>query len=112
MIMKRSMCSVTRMDRIGNKYTRESLGITDLFGKMKGNRLTWFGGVERTTNDDIIMKTSKIIVEKNQERRDQRRSGWEFLEWIPGHMDKNENMFRDRERCEENIRIADPICVV
>lgn len=37
------MCGVTRMDRIGNEYVRESYDVTNLTGKMRENR---FNGLD------------------------------------------------------------------
>lgn len=48
------MHSVTRLDRIRNKYIRGSLGVTNIAGKVRENKLKWFGHVERRNVDDIV----------------------------------------------------------
>lgn len=48
----RWLYGMTRLDRIRNEYVRESLGVTNIVGKMGENRLSWFGHVEKRNNED------------------------------------------------------------
>ena len=41
------MCGKTRRDKIRNDTIRESVGVAPIVEKMVGNRLRWFGHVER-----------------------------------------------------------------
>ena len=45
MRMLRWMCGNTLMDRMRNQAFRDKLGVTPIFGKMRENRLRWFGHV-------------------------------------------------------------------
>lgn len=45
------MCNVTQLDKIRNEYIRGSFGVTNVAGKMKEDKLRWFGHVGEVDND-------------------------------------------------------------
>lgn len=47
MKMLRKICGVAGTDRISNEYVKGNLDVTNIATKMRENRLTWFGHVER-----------------------------------------------------------------
>lgn len=70
------------LDKIKDGRTRGNLGVTSTAGKTRGNRLRWFGHVERRNDDDISRVIGGIRVERNRgegKRVDQRRDGWKLL---------------------------------
>lgn len=42
------MCSVTRLNRIGNEYITKKLEVTNIIGKTRGKGLRRFGHVKRS----------------------------------------------------------------
>lgn len=54
MRMLRRMCGGTKMDKINNEYIKGSLGVMNIAGKMRANRLKQFGHDENKNNDDIV----------------------------------------------------------
>lgn len=48
------MCGVTWMDRNSKEYIRVS--VENIAGKMKKNRLRWFGHIKRRNNNNIVKK--------------------------------------------------------
>lgn len=54
------MYTVTRLDRNKNEYIRGYLGVMNMAGKMRMNKLGWFGHVKRRNYDKIIKKIVKI----------------------------------------------------
>lgn len=77
---------------------------------MRGNWLGWLEPVERKNNEDIF-KMSAIKVEENR-RRGKVRKKWM---WIIGYDMKayevDKNLFKDRKRWNERIRVTDRIYV-
>lgn len=46
MTVLRWICGLIRLDRNRNIYVKDSLGVTNIDGKIEENRLRWFGCVE------------------------------------------------------------------
>lgn len=46
-------CDATLWDKIRNEYIRGSLKVSNLFGKIKENRLMLFGYIKRKNNGDV-----------------------------------------------------------
>lgn len=62
------MYSVTKCERIKNKCIRRSLGITNVVGKMKKNRLKQFRHVrEKMSNDEPVSR--RQVVDSSSSRR-------------------------------------------
>ena len=68
MRMLRWMCGHTLMDRIRNQEFRDKLGATPIFGKMREDRLRWFGHVQRKTLAALLRRVENIIVEGKRSR--------------------------------------------
>ena len=56
------------MDRIRNQEFREKLGIAPKSGKMRENRLRWFGHVQRKTFDAPVRRIKNIIIDGKRSR--------------------------------------------
>merc|ERR1712074_215730 len=53
----RSMCGVTRMDRVRNEVVRERVGVPEkLSGRVDRKVLKWFGHVERMGSDRMTKR--------------------------------------------------------
>lgn len=61
--MLRRTCGVSMLDKIRNEYMRGNLGVTDIAGNMRENRLRWLGHAERRNNVDILKKIDETRVE-------------------------------------------------
>ena len=70
MCMLRWMCGHTLLDRIRNQEFRDKLGVAPNYGKMRKNRLRWFGHVQRKTLAASVRRVESVIVEgkRSQER--------------------------------------------
>ena len=68
MRMLRWMCGHTLMDRIRNQEFRDKLGVAPISGKMRENRLRWFGHVQRKTFDAPVRRVESIIVDGKRSR--------------------------------------------
>ena len=68
MRMLRWMCRYILMDRIRNQEFREKLGIAPKSGKMRENRLRWFGHVQRKTFDAPVRRIKNIIIDGKRSR--------------------------------------------
>ena len=59
----RSMCGVTRLDRIRNEEVRERTGVRkELAVRVDGNVLRWFGHVERMDDERLLKKVVRARV--------------------------------------------------
>ncbi|RXH87370.1 hypothetical protein DVH24_034270 [Malus domestica] len=50
------MCGHTRKDKIRNEDIRGKVGIAEIEGKMRENRLRWFGHVQRRHTDASVRR--------------------------------------------------------
>ncbi|KAJ8720922.1 hypothetical protein PYW08_006387 [Mythimna loreyi] len=58
MRMLRWMCGATRINKVRNEYIRGSLKVVPVTEKFKGNRLSWYGHVNR---GDITHVTKRVL---------------------------------------------------
>ncbi|CAN6566412.1 unnamed protein product [Malus baccata var. baccata] len=56
MRMLRGMCGHTKKDKIGNEDIRGKVGVAEIKGKMRENRLRWFGHVQRRPTDALVRR--------------------------------------------------------
>ena len=65
----RSMCGVTRMDRVRNEVVRERVGVPEKLSKRVDRKvLKWFGHVERMGNERMTKRVYVSEVEGNRGR--------------------------------------------
>lgn len=64
MRMLRCMCVVIKEDRIRNEHIRESVKTASTMGKMRENRLRWFGHVMRRNNSEAVTIVMVINVDE------------------------------------------------
>ena len=65
----RSMCGVTRMDRVRNEVVRERVGVSEKLSKRVDRKvLKWFGHVERMGNERMTKRVYVSEVEGNRGR--------------------------------------------
>ena len=63
----RSMCGVTRLDRIRNDEVRRRTGVVkELTGRADENVLRWFGHMERMSEDRLTKRVWKAEVRGNR----------------------------------------------
>lgn len=87
--MIRYICGVTRLDRIGNKYIKESLSVTDKAGKMRENRSRWFRYFQRKNIDYIVKKIDELKNRvKSGKEQSKKESNGEKLGKIQGYVEQ------------------------
>ena len=64
----------TLMDRIKNQEFRDKPGVAPISGKIRENRLKWFGHVQRKTFATPVKRVESIIVEGKRDRERPRRT--------------------------------------
>ena len=65
----RSICGVTRMDRLRNEYIRNRCDLKNGIGvKVERNVLRWFGHIERMDDERLVKKVYESSVEGGRRR--------------------------------------------
>ena len=59
MRMLRSMCGVSRKDRLENEYIRMNVGVENVPDILARNRLRWFGHMMRKPDEDVVKRVWK-----------------------------------------------------
>ena len=96
----RSMCGVTRLDRLRNEEVRERTGVRKkLAERVDTNVLRWFGHVERMEDGRLLKKVVKARVE-GRGARGRPRTGWMdgVKKALRGSMNVDEAKERARNR--------------
>ncbi|KAL5177917.1 hypothetical protein HKD37_08G023600 [Glycine soja] len=107
MRMLRWMCGKTRQDKIRNEAIRERVGIAPIVEKMVGNRLRWFGHVERRPVDSVVRRVDQM--ERRQTIRGRPKKT--IREVIKKDLEINgldRSMVLDRTLWRKLIHVADP----
>ncbi|KAM1280162.1 hypothetical protein ACFX15_020552 [Malus domestica] len=109
MRMLRWMCGHTRKDKIRNEDIRGKVGVAEIEGKMRENRLRWFGHVQRRPTDAPIIRCDYgTEVQGRRGRGKPRKTLEETLRKDLEHLDLTEDMTQDRTQWRSKIHIADP----
>ncbi|RXH70607.1 hypothetical protein DVH24_013353 [Malus domestica] len=125
MRMLRWMCGHTRKDKIRNEDIRGKVGVTEIVGKLRENRLRWFRHVQRRPSDASVRrydygtevqgrrgrgrprKTLEKTLRKDLEGRP-RKTLEETLRKDLEYVDLTEDMTQNRAQWRSRIHIADP----
>ncbi|KAM1714241.1 hypothetical protein ACFX12_024872 [Malus domestica] len=109
MRMLRWMCGHTRKDKIRNEDIRGKVGVAEIEGKMRENRLRWFGHVQRRPTDAPIRRCDYgTEVQGRRGRGRPRKTLEETLRKDLEYLDLTEDMTQDRTQWRSKIHIADP----
>ncbi|KAM2674352.1 hypothetical protein EV2_015554 [Malus domestica] len=109
MRMLRWMCGHTRKDKIRNEDIRGKVGVAEIEGKMRENRLRWFGHVQRMPTDAPIRRCDYgTEVQGRRGRGRPRKTLEETLRKDLEYLDLTEDMTQDRTQWRSKIHIADP----
>ena len=109
MRMLRGMCGHTRKDKIGNEDIRGKVGVAEIEGKMRENRLRWFGHVQRRPTDAPIRRCDYgTEVQGRRGRGRPRKTLEETLRKDLEYLDLTKDMTQDRAQWRSKIHIADP----
>ena len=109
MRMLRGMCGHTRKDKIGNEDIRGKVGVAEIVGKMRENRLRWFGHVQRRPNDAPVRRCDYgTEVQGRRGRGRPRKTLEETLRKDLEYLDLTEDMTQNRAQWRSRIHIADP----
>ncbi|XP_057532968.1 uncharacterized protein LOC130810861 [Amaranthus tricolor] len=106
MRMLRWMCGHTLIDRIKNQELRDKLGVAPIFGKMRENRLRWFGHVQRKTFVAPMRRVESIIVEGKRSRERPRRTWDEQIKVDLHELNLFVGLTRDRDMSPYLSRIG------
>ncbi|KAM0966625.1 hypothetical protein EV2_022996 [Malus domestica] len=93
MRMLRWMCGHTRKDKIRNEDIRGKVGLAEIEGKLRENRLWWFGHVQRRPTDAPVRRCDY---------------GTETLRKDLEYLDLTEDMTQDQAQWCSKIHIVDP----
>ncbi|KAM2387188.1 hypothetical protein ACFX1X_039558 [Malus domestica] len=109
MRMLRWMCGHTRKDKIKNEDIRGKVGVAEIEGKMRENRLRWFGHVQRRPTDAPIRRCDYgTEVQGRRGRGRPRKTFEETLRKDLEYLDLTKDMTQDRAQWRSKIHIADP----
>ncbi|KAM1033960.1 hypothetical protein ACFX2A_038273 [Malus domestica] len=109
MRMLRWMCGHTKKDKIRNEDIRGKVGVAEIEGKMRENRLRWFGHVQRRPTDAPIRRCDYgTEVQGRRGRGRPRKTLEETLRKDLEYLDLTADMTQDRTQWRSKIHIADP----
>ena len=75
MRMLRRSCGVTLRDRVPNRFIRGSMKVTEVSKKIQGQRLRWFGHVERREEEDQLKRVANMQI-PGRRRRGRPKTRW------------------------------------
>ncbi|KAM1765238.1 hypothetical protein ACFX11_004391 [Malus domestica] len=109
MRMLRWMCGHTRKDKIRNEDIQGKVGVVEIVGKLRENRLRWFGHMQRRPTDVPVRRCDYgTEVQGRRGRGRPRKTLEETLRKDLEYLDLTENMTHDRAQWHSKIHIADP----
>ncbi|XP_050137092.1 uncharacterized protein LOC126612666 [Malus sylvestris] len=107
--MLRGMCGHTRKDKIVNEDIRGKVGVAEVEGKMRENRLRWFGHVQRRPIDASVRRCDYGTEVRGRRGRGRpRKTLEETLRKDLEYLDLTEDMTQNRAQWRSRIHIADP----
>ncbi|KAM1659569.1 hypothetical protein ACFX2K_002661 [Malus domestica] len=108
MRMLRWMYGHTRKDKIMNEDIRGKVGVAEIEGKMRENRLRWFGHVQRRPTDAPVRRSDYgTEVQGLRGRGRPRKTLEETLRKDLEYLDLTEDMTQNRAQWRSRIHIAD-----
>ncbi|KAM1975200.1 hypothetical protein ACFX15_040005 [Malus domestica] len=109
MRMRRWMCGHTRKDKIRNEDIRGKVGVAEIEGKLRENRLRWFGHVQRRPTDAPVRRCDYgTKVQGRRGRGRPRKTLEETLRKDLEYLDLTEDRTQDRAQWRSKIHIANP----
>ncbi|KAM1191811.1 hypothetical protein ACFX2G_012464 [Malus domestica] len=109
MRMLRWMCGHTRKDKIRNEDIRGKVGVAEIEGKRRENRLRWSGHVQRMPTDAPVRRCDHgTKVQGRRGRGTPRKTLEETLRKDLEYLDLTEDMTQNRAQWRSRIHIADP----
>ncbi|KAM2859996.1 hypothetical protein COP2_025345 [Malus domestica] len=109
MRMLRWMCGHTRKDKIRNEDIRGKVGVAEIEGKRRENRLRWFGHVQRRPTDAPVRRCDHgTEVQGRSGRGRPRKTLDETLRKDLEYLDLTEDMTQNHAQWRSRIHIADP----
>ena len=105
--MLRWMYGHTLIDRIRKQEFRDKLGVTPISGKMRENRLRWFGHMQRKTFGAPVRRVESIIVEGKRSRGRLRRTWGEQIRVDLYELNLYADLTRNRSNWRRHIHVLD-----
>ncbi|KAM2265319.1 hypothetical protein EV1_040903 [Malus domestica] len=110
MRMLRWMCGHTRNDKTRNEDIRGKVGVAEIEGNMRENRLRWFEHVQRRPTDTPVRRCDYgTEVQGRMGRGRPRKTLEETLRKDLEYLDLTEDMTQNRAQWHSRIHTADPI---
>ncbi|KAM1362940.1 hypothetical protein EV2_028684 [Malus domestica] len=107
--MLRGMCGHTRKEKIVNEDIRGKVRVAEVEGKMRENRLRWFGHVQRRPTDAPVRRCDYGTKVRGRRGRGRpRKTLEETLRKDLEYLDLTEDMTQNRAQWRSRIHIADP----
>ena len=109
MRMLRWMCGKTRRDKIRNETIREWVGVAPIEGKLRENRLRWFGHVYRRPEDAVVKRVDRLALSSNVRGRGRPKLTLDaVIRKDMSLLGLNEQISLERSQWKLRIHVADP----
>ena len=95
------------MEKIKNQEFREKPGVAPLSTKMRGNRLRWFGHVQRKPIEAPVRRIETIIMEGKRSRGRPMKTWVEQIKDDLSKLHLSEDLTRDMNSWRRQIHILD-----
>ena len=104
----RWMCGMTRMDKARNECTRGRLKVAPVTEKVKGNRLSWYGHVQRRDETHVSKGVMNINVDGWRGRRKPKKRGMDCVKNNIEEKGVSDSTTVDRTPCKKKTCCTDP----
>src|SRR5450432_2740227 len=109
MRMLRWMCGKTRRDKIRNETIRKWVGVAPIEGKLRENRLRWFGHVYRRPEDAVVKRVDRLALSSNARGRGRPKLTLDVvIRKDMSLLGLNEQISLERSQWKLKIHVADP----